>query len=199
MVGNHVADLVARYGERRRPCPAALTGYIKGREGYDYSHHGRAGNPHDRLRARRGRRPVLPARPAVGAARAAARSCARSASTSSRSTHARRQGGDDRGLREVGSHPRGVNCGKLKRGWSRTGLGQVLGLEDPVRTGDHPPGLVVGVGNAPYQALERPHEHREDCPAIIEAVTINRMSSLDVHGRPRVEFRQEPLQPPQCQ
>jgi hypothetical protein len=24
--------------------PAALTGYIKGRDGYDYSHHGRAGN-----------------------------------------------------------------------------------------------------------------------------------------------------------
>jgi len=44
MVGNHVADLVARYGENG-PVPHELTDYIKGREGYDYSHHGRAGNP----------------------------------------------------------------------------------------------------------------------------------------------------------
>ncbi|MCI2417266.1 TIGR03842 family LLM class F420-dependent oxidoreductase [Saccharopolyspora sp. K220] len=45
MVGNHVADLVARYGEAAEAVPAALTDYIKGREGYDYSHHGRADNP----------------------------------------------------------------------------------------------------------------------------------------------------------
>ena len=44
MVGNHVADLVTRYGESGA-VPAELTGYIKGREGYDYSHHGKAGNP----------------------------------------------------------------------------------------------------------------------------------------------------------
>ncbi len=44
MVGNHVADLVARYGENG-PVPHELTDYIKGREGYDYAHHGRAGNP----------------------------------------------------------------------------------------------------------------------------------------------------------
>ncbi len=44
MVGNHVADLVARYGEGG-PVPAALTDYIRGREGYDYAHHGKAGNP----------------------------------------------------------------------------------------------------------------------------------------------------------
>ncbi|MBD0253257.1 MAG: TIGR03842 family LLM class F420-dependent oxidoreductase [Rubrobacter sp.] len=43
MVGNHVADLVARYGEDGG-VPRALTDYIKAREGYDYSHHGRAGN-----------------------------------------------------------------------------------------------------------------------------------------------------------
>jgi probable F420-dependent oxidoreductase len=43
MVGNHVADLVARYGEAG-PVPRALTDYIAGRQGYDYSHHGRAGN-----------------------------------------------------------------------------------------------------------------------------------------------------------
>jgi probable F420-dependent oxidoreductase len=44
MVGNHVADLVARYGEDGE-VPHALTDYIRAREGYDYSHHGRAGNP----------------------------------------------------------------------------------------------------------------------------------------------------------
>jgi probable F420-dependent oxidoreductase len=44
MVGNHVADLVRRYGTDG-PVPKALTDYIAGRQGYDYSHHGRAGNP----------------------------------------------------------------------------------------------------------------------------------------------------------
>ncbi|MGF1470729.1 MAG: TIGR03842 family LLM class F420-dependent oxidoreductase [Rubrobacteraceae bacterium] len=44
MVGNHVADLVARYGEDGG-VPHALTDYIKAREGYDYSHHGKADNP----------------------------------------------------------------------------------------------------------------------------------------------------------
>ncbi|MFF8585434.1 TIGR03842 family LLM class F420-dependent oxidoreductase [Streptomyces althioticus] len=45
MVGNHVADLVSRYGDHSGMVPEALTDYIKGRQGYDYSHHGRAGNP----------------------------------------------------------------------------------------------------------------------------------------------------------
>jgi probable F420-dependent oxidoreductase len=45
MVGNHVADLVSRYGEHSGMVPEALTAYIKERHGYDYSHHGRAGNP----------------------------------------------------------------------------------------------------------------------------------------------------------
>ncbi|WP_328535893.1 TIGR03842 family LLM class F420-dependent oxidoreductase [Streptomyces sp. NBC_00344] len=45
MVGNHVADLVSRYGEHSGLVPEALTAYIKQREGYDYSHHGRADNP----------------------------------------------------------------------------------------------------------------------------------------------------------
>ncbi|SHH11487.1 TIGR03842 family LLM class F420-dependent oxidoreductase [Streptoalloteichus hindustanus] len=44
MVGNHVADLVARYGAEG-PVPRALTDYVEGRQGYDYAHHGRAGNP----------------------------------------------------------------------------------------------------------------------------------------------------------
>jgi probable F420-dependent oxidoreductase len=46
MVGNHVADIVARYGEGGGGVPQALTDYIKGREGYDYNEHGRAGNAH---------------------------------------------------------------------------------------------------------------------------------------------------------
>jgi probable F420-dependent oxidoreductase len=44
MVGNHVADLVARYGESG-PVPQTLTDYVKGRSGYDYSHHGKPDNP----------------------------------------------------------------------------------------------------------------------------------------------------------
>ncbi|HZG95862.1 MAG TPA: TIGR03842 family LLM class F420-dependent oxidoreductase [Mycobacteriales bacterium] len=46
MVGNHVADIVERYGDTGGAVPAALTEYIKGRKGYDYSEHGRAGNTH---------------------------------------------------------------------------------------------------------------------------------------------------------
>ena len=47
MVGNHVADIVERYGsDPSSSIPVALTDYIKGREGYDYAEHGRAGNTH---------------------------------------------------------------------------------------------------------------------------------------------------------
>lgn len=45
MVGNHVADIVAKYGDSGQ-VPQALTDYIKGRDGYDYNEHGRAGNTH---------------------------------------------------------------------------------------------------------------------------------------------------------
>jgi probable F420-dependent oxidoreductase len=45
MVGNHVADIVSKYGADS-PVPTALTDYIKGREDYDYNEHGRAGNSH---------------------------------------------------------------------------------------------------------------------------------------------------------
>jgi probable F420-dependent oxidoreductase len=45
MVGNHVADIVERYGENSA-VPKALTDYIKNRQGYDYNEHGRAGNSH---------------------------------------------------------------------------------------------------------------------------------------------------------
>jgi probable F420-dependent oxidoreductase len=45
MVGNHVADIVAKYPSSD-VVPKALTDYIAGREGYDYNEHGRAGNTH---------------------------------------------------------------------------------------------------------------------------------------------------------
>ncbi|MEH3077131.1 MAG: TIGR03842 family LLM class F420-dependent oxidoreductase [Quadrisphaera sp.] len=49
MVGNHVADIVAKYGGdggRGQSVPTALTDYIAARQGYDYAQHGRAGNTH---------------------------------------------------------------------------------------------------------------------------------------------------------
>jgi probable F420-dependent oxidoreductase len=46
MVGNHVADIVNRYGADGSAVPRALTDYITEREGYDYNEHGRAGNTH---------------------------------------------------------------------------------------------------------------------------------------------------------
>lgn len=39
MVGNHVADLVERYGREGNTVPQRLTDYIEGRKGYDYRHH----------------------------------------------------------------------------------------------------------------------------------------------------------------
>ena len=45
MVGNHVADIVSRYGTAS-DVPRALTEYIAGRQDYDYNEHGRAGNTH---------------------------------------------------------------------------------------------------------------------------------------------------------
>lgn len=45
MVGNHIADIVARYGTEGA-VPKSLTDYIAGRQGYDYNQHGRAGNTH---------------------------------------------------------------------------------------------------------------------------------------------------------
>ena len=45
MVGNHVADIVAKYGTDGA-VPKALTDYIAGRQDYDYNEHGRAGNTH---------------------------------------------------------------------------------------------------------------------------------------------------------
>jgi len=45
MVGNHVADIVAKYGEDSA-VPKALTDYVKTRQGYNYNEHGRTGNSH---------------------------------------------------------------------------------------------------------------------------------------------------------
>ena len=49
MVGNHVADIVERYGsgeDGSSSVPLALTDYIRTREGYDYNQHGQVGNTH---------------------------------------------------------------------------------------------------------------------------------------------------------
>ena len=46
MVGNHVADIVARYGADGVAVPKALSDYIAAREGYDYNTHGKATNTH---------------------------------------------------------------------------------------------------------------------------------------------------------
>ncbi len=46
MVGNHVADIVNRYGGEGAAVPRSLTDYIAGRQGYDYNEHGKAGNTH---------------------------------------------------------------------------------------------------------------------------------------------------------
>ncbi len=45
MVGNHVADIVAKHGAGSE-VPTALTEYIEGRTGYDYNSHGKSGNDH---------------------------------------------------------------------------------------------------------------------------------------------------------
>jgi probable F420-dependent oxidoreductase len=45
MVGNHVADMVKRYGEDSSKVPQVLSDYIRARDGYDYDHHGKADNP----------------------------------------------------------------------------------------------------------------------------------------------------------
>ncbi|MEM9032729.1 MAG: TIGR03842 family LLM class F420-dependent oxidoreductase [Pseudomonadota bacterium] len=44
MVGNHVADIVEKYGTEREDIPASLTAYIKDRKGYDYAKHGQSDN-----------------------------------------------------------------------------------------------------------------------------------------------------------
>ena len=46
MVGNHVADIVEKYGTDREDIPETLTSYIKDRKGYDYSKHGQSDNPY---------------------------------------------------------------------------------------------------------------------------------------------------------
>ncbi|MGA7229163.1 MAG: TIGR03842 family LLM class F420-dependent oxidoreductase [Acidimicrobiia bacterium] len=45
MVGNHVVDMVNRYGDDPSKVPVVLSEYIKARESYDYDHHGKTGNP----------------------------------------------------------------------------------------------------------------------------------------------------------
>lgn len=45
MVGNHVADIVEKYGVDSGLVPRSLTDYIEKRRGYDYSKHGQSDNP----------------------------------------------------------------------------------------------------------------------------------------------------------
>ena len=45
MVGNHVADIVEKYGTDTDLVPASLISYIEKRRGYDYSKHGQSDNP----------------------------------------------------------------------------------------------------------------------------------------------------------
>ena len=42
LVSNHVVDLIARYGMEQ--LPAALTSYVRSRQGYDYLHHAEVGS-----------------------------------------------------------------------------------------------------------------------------------------------------------
>ena len=46
MVGNHVADIVEKYGADTAQVPRSLTAYIERRQGYDYKKHGRSDNPY---------------------------------------------------------------------------------------------------------------------------------------------------------
>jgi probable F420-dependent oxidoreductase len=46
MVGNHVAEIVSRYGADGTAIPKALTDFVEYREGYDYNAHGKAGHDH---------------------------------------------------------------------------------------------------------------------------------------------------------
>ena len=46
MVGNHVADIVEKYGAGGYHVPISLTDYIENRRGYDYSKHGQSDNPY---------------------------------------------------------------------------------------------------------------------------------------------------------
>ena len=46
MVGNHVADLIERYGPDTDLIPEALVTYVENRKGYDYAEHGKATSTH---------------------------------------------------------------------------------------------------------------------------------------------------------
>lgn len=46
MVGNHVADLVERYGATSDLIPDTLMAYVENRKGYDYAEHGKAASTH---------------------------------------------------------------------------------------------------------------------------------------------------------
>jgi len=45
MVGNHIADIVEKYGGDSDQIPQSLSAYIENRRGYDYKKHGESDNP----------------------------------------------------------------------------------------------------------------------------------------------------------
>ncbi len=75
MVGNHVADIVGRYGADGAAVPQALSDYIAGRAGLRLQLARQGRQRAHRLRAGRGHRPVLPDRAGRAPGGAARRSC----------------------------------------------------------------------------------------------------------------------------
>ena len=119
MVGNHVADLVARYGDTGDAVPRALTDYIKARAGLRLLPPRQGGQPVHGLRARRHRGPVLPAR-AAGTARGPAGGTARDRRRQlQRLPHARRPGRHPGRLRKPGGR-RGLT-GRAPAGRTKIG------------------------------------------------------------------------------
>ena len=106
MVGNHVADLVERYGAATDLLPDTLMSYVENRKGYDYSEHGKATSTHVDFVTDDDDRPLLHprnTRPAHRATRRAAESRCRPVRDLS---PARRQGRDHQRVRRQ-DHPGG--------------------------------------------------------------------------------------------
>ena len=116
MVGNHVADIVARYGARLgRVADRPLTDYIAGRAGLRLQRARPRGQHARRVRARRDRRPVLPPRHRRRSTSSGSRRCAAlGVDQFAGLPPARRQGGDAARLRRA-RHPRAGDPGRGHR------------------------------------------------------------------------------------
>jgi subtilisin family serine protease len=152
MVGNHVHDLVTRYGSEG-DIPRGADGLHQGREGYDYAHHGKAGNPTtDFVPDEIVDRFCILGPP--GGARGQARGAARPGRRPVRDLpHARRPGGDAGRLRRA-RHPRAERSG---RGRISThvvvlGAGVVCGARAADR-GDMGPRPLLRLGLAAFAAV----------------------------------------------